>query len=550
MVLRLNGFRLLLTRRGIFASTSHFAVLRCLASNQREPYVPVPMDPVQPLWHRLFKNKIIAKIDCHKTLYEAVCEQLRNKIDLFLAIALALFITSFSFGLYDDLNVLESIKTSFSDTLNNYRKRKIYKEKLDNDKKVSASFFVEAEKKYEALPIIESSVATKGHSVINNIKEIIFPSKREKVKKELNEKVCLLYKKLPEEIPYLLIGGGAASYYAAITIRGRDPCAKVLMIGDELELPYDRTPLSKNLWWSGADDASETLRYKTASGRTKNIFFENANYFVPPDEINGTKHGGISLVMGHRVTKLDPEAHIAYLDDGRTIKYKKCLIATGGSPRKLAVIEQSKKDIKERVMYFRVVDDFKKLYKIADGCRSITIIGSGLLGTELAIALNTRFGPTGLIVNQVFPENGNLRKIFPDHLSQYTTMKLQNNGIRVITGQNIVQISKDDGYGCLMLHLSSGEVIKTDFVVAAVGIVPNTELAASSGLEIDKNNDGFIVDAELRARSDIWVAGDASSFYDIKHGRRRLEHQSNSEATGRLAGFNMTGGNFLIFYVI
>lgn len=33
--------------------------------------------------------------------------------------------------------------------------------------------------------------------------------------------------------------------------------------------------------------------------------------------------------MGHRVTKLDPEAHIAYLDDGRTIKYKKCLIATG-----------------------------------------------------------------------------------------------------------------------------------------------------------------------------------------------------------------------------
>lgn len=52
------------------------------------------------------------------------------------------------------------------------------------------------------------------------------------------------------------------------------------------------------------------------------------------------------------------------------------------------------------ILFFQV-DDFKKLYKIADGCRSITIIGSGLLGTELAIALNTRFGPTGLIVNQV-----------------------------------------------------------------------------------------------------------------------------------------------------
>lgn len=62
--------------------------------------------------------------------------------------------------------------------------------------------------------------------------------------------------KLPEEIPYLLIGSGTASYYAALAIRARDADAKVLMIGDEKHLPYNRPPLSKELWWYGEDRVS------------------------------------------------------------------------------------------------------------------------------------------------------------------------------------------------------------------------------------------------------------------------------------------------------
>ncbi|VDN18596.1 unnamed protein product [Gongylonema pulchrum] len=135
--------------------------------------------------------------------------------------------------------------------------------------------------------------------------------------------------KLPEQIPYLLVGSGTASYYAALAIRARDADAKVLIVGEEEHLPYTRTPLSKELWWYGDEDVSETLEYKGYSGRRRDVYFEAPGFFLAPGEIDSAEHGGVALVSGHRVVKLDVPSHTAYLDDGRTLKYGKCLIATG-----------------------------------------------------------------------------------------------------------------------------------------------------------------------------------------------------------------------------
>lgn len=85
--------------------------------------------------------------------------------------------------------------------------------------------------------------------------------------------------------------------------------------------------------------------------------------------------------------------------------------------------------------------------------------------------------------------------------------------------------------------------INADHVVVAVGIEPNTELAKSAGLEIDPNQGGFLVNAELQARHNVWIAGDAASFYDIKLGRRRVEHYDHAIVSGKLAGENMTGAH-------
>lgn len=95
----------------------------------------------------------------------------------------------------------------------------------------------------------------------------------------------------------------------------------------------------------------------------------------------------------------------------------------------------------------------------------------------------------------------------------------------------------------MSLLLTSLLQIEADQVVVAVGVKANTDLAEPSNLEVDSEIGGFLVNAELEARSDLWVAGDAACFYDIKLGRRRVEHHDHAVISGRLAGENMTGAS-------
>ncbi|VBB31411.1 unnamed protein product [Acanthocheilonema viteae] len=402
------------------------------------------------------------------------------------------------------------------------------------------------EKEAEASDDIEKGVKTDTSAAsLASVKEkktivseeSVMPEKRSA---EGSEKIIVDPKILPEEIPYLLIGSGTASYYAALAIRARDADAKVLIIGDEKHLPYNRPPLSKELWWYGEDQVAETLEYRGYSGKKRDVYFEAPGFFVPPDEIESAEHGGVSLISGHRVVKLDLATQTAYLDDGRSLKYQKCLIATGGYPKSLPVIENADEEVKRRVTFFRTIDDFRKLDEIVRKSKSITIIGGSFLGSELANSLNRRFGEQGLQICQA--KKGNVAEILPQFLSKYTTSELRKSGVNVMPEKELKRVTVDKS-GKLRLQLATGEIINTDHIIVAIGICANTDLAKSCGLEIDPVNGGYVVDAELRARSNVWVAGDASSFYDVKLGRRRMEHWEHAQITGRLAGENMTGAN-------
>lgn len=86
-------------------------------------------------------------------------------------------------------------------------------------------------------------------------------------------------------------------------------------------------------------------------------------------------------------------------------------------------------------------------------------------------------------------------------------------------------------------------------MLLTVGLAPNVELAESAQLEVDKELGGFRVNSELQARSNIWVSGDVSCFYDVKLGRRRIEHHDNAILSGRLAGENMATGKGKHFWL-
>ncbi|XP_077596451.1 apoptosis-inducing factor 1, mitochondrial isoform X1 [Stigmatopora nigra] len=346
---------------------------------------------------------------------------------------------------------------------------------------------------------------------------------------------------LPSHVPYLLIGGGTASFAAARSIRARDPGARVLIVTEEPDLPYMRPPLSKELWFSDDAAVTDTLRFKQWNGKERSIYFQPSSFYIPPEELGNAENGGVAVLTGKKVVHMDVRGNKVKLDDDVEVSYDKCLIATGGVPRNLQVIDRAEDEVKKRTTLFRKIEDFRSLDKVSRTIKSITVIGGGFLGSELACALGRRSQDSGLEVIQMFPEKGNMGKVLPEYLSNWTTEKVKTEGVKVISEALVKSVScKDDQ---LEIKLKDGRLVKTDHIVAAVGLEPNVDLAKSAGLEVDVDFGGYRVNAELQARSNIWVAGDAACFYDIRLGRRRVEHHDHAVVSGRLAGENMTGAN-------
>lgn len=347
-------------------------------------------------------------------------------------------------------------------------------------------------------------------------------------------------KLIPQEVPYLLIGGGTAAFAAFRSIKSRDAKAKVLVVAEETDFPYMRPPLSKELWDNTDKETTAQLRFNQWNGTQRSIFYEPREFYSNVAHLNESDKGGVAVAMGWKVIKLDVVNKTAILDDGHEIKYNKCLIATGASPKSLPIFESAEYEVKTKITTFRTKDDFLDLQEIVSNpkCKNIVVIGGGFLGSEIACTLARNYAKSKKIV-QIYKENSIMAQVLPEYLSKWTTRKAETEGVYSIRNAEVQDYRYKDGQ--LSLVLTDGQIINTDQVVVAVGVQPNTDLATTSHLETDPNIGGYLVNAELEARSNVWVAGDAACFYDVKLGRRRVEHHDHAVTSGRLAGENMTG---------
>uniref|UniRef100_A0A8C6XYF0 Apoptosis-inducing factor 1, mitochondrial n=1 Tax=Naja naja TaxID=35670 RepID=A0A8C6XYF0_NAJNA len=343
----------------------------------------------------------------------------------------------------------------------------------------------------------------------------------------------------PPELTPSFFGSGACGVLNVVC--SCVPTPQVLIVSEDPELPYMRPPLSKELWFSEDADVTETLRFKQWNGKERSVYFQPPSFYISPRDLMFVENGGVAVLSGRKVVHMDVRGNTVKLDNGLQIAYDKCLIATGGSPRSLPVLERGGQEVEKRLTLFRKIEDFRSLEKISREVKSVTIIGGGFLGSELACALGRKAQSKGLEVIQMFPENGNMGRVLPEYLSNWTTNKVKQEGVNVIPNAVVKSVSLAGDR--LLIQLKDGRKVETDHIVAAVGLEPNVELAKSAGLEVDSDFGGFRVNAELQARSNIWVAGDAACFYDIKLGRRRVEHHDHAVVSGRLAGENMTGAS-------
>ena len=161
-------------------------------------------------------------------------------------------------------------------------------------------------------------------------------------------------------------------------------------------------------------------------------------------------------------------------------------------------------DLDGNIMYYRTVDDYRKLRELSQHGQDFTVIGGGFIGSEIAAALamnNKR-------VTMVFPENGIGERVYPAPLVEFLNSCYREKGITLHTSETVAYTRTEGGK--TIVTTSNGSEISADGVVAGLGIQPNTELAAQAGLSVDN---GVVVDELLRTSDqDIYAAGDVANF--------------------------------------
>ncbi len=145
---------------------------------------------------------------------------------------------------------------------------------------------------------------------------------------------------------YLIVGGGMTADSAVRGIRKIDQSGAIAMICGELHPPYDRPPLSKSLW----------------KGKPFELIWRD------------TRDLNVAIHLGKKVVALDLAKKTATDDAGNIYTYEKLLLATGGSVRRLQQFDES-------VIYFRTVDDYRKLRELSERGSDFVIIGGGFIGS-------------------------------------------------------------------------------------------------------------------------------------------------------------------------
>lgn len=217
-----------------------------------------------------------------------------------------------------------------------------------------------------------------------------------------------------------------------------------------------RPPLSKELWYGDDSEMAKSLNFHQWNGTSRSLFYEPEPFYTPVEELNTTKNGGISIARGWKVESINVSEKKVKLNDGKEISYNKCLIATGSIPKTLKLYDEASEKVKNKFSVFRSITDFEDLWEELNNVQSIAIIGGGFLGSELAASLATKGKKNGVKIYQIFKEKGNMGKVLPKYLSQWTTGKVRFEGVEVVTESEVKKCTLDQSGDKVNLELSNG----------------------------------------------------------------------------------------------
>ncbi|HNM12131.1 MAG TPA: FAD-dependent oxidoreductase [Mycobacterium sp.] len=302
----------------------------------------------------------------------------------------------------------------------------------------------------------------------------------------------------------VIVGGGLAAARTAEQLRKSEFSGPVTIVSDEVHLPYDRPPLSKDVLHADLDD----------------VTLKPAEFYAEND---------ITLRLGSAARNVDTAAQTVTLADGSVLGYDELVIATGLVPRRIPSFPEL-----DGIRVLRSLDDALALREQASSARNAVIVGAGFIGCEVAASLRK----LGVAVVLVEPQPTPLASVLGEQVGALVTRLHRAEGVDVRTGVGVAEVRGQDGR-VTSVFLTDGTELDADLVVVGIGSRPATDWLEGSGITVDN---GIVCDEAGRTSAlHVWALGDAASWRDATGHQVRVEHWSNVAEQARVVVPRMLG---------
>lgn len=306
------------------------------------------------------------------------------------------------------------------------------------------------------------------------------------------------------ELNYVIIGNSAAAVGCIEGIRSVDKNGSITVITSEPYHTYSR-PLISYLLLGKTDE--QRMKYRADS-----FYQEN----------------GCTAMFGVTVTKVDYSAKTVLLDNGKTVRFDKLLIATGSKP---FVPPMTGLDTVKNKFTFMSLDDAKALEQAINQESKVLIIGAGLIGLKCAEGIQHSVKSITVVdlADRILPS------ILDEDGSQIMQEHIETQGVQFYLSDSVASFTPNSA------TLKSGVTIDFDVLVVAVGVRPNVELAKDMGAAVNR---GISTDEHsATSLAGVYAAGDCAESHDITVNQDRiLALLPNAYMQGETAGINMAGG--------
>jgi 3-phenylpropionate/trans-cinnamate dioxygenase ferredoxin reductase subunit len=312
---------------------------------------------------------------------------------------------------------------------------------------------------------------------------------------------------MPDPGTHVIVGAALAGAKAAEALREHGFDGRIVLVGSEPELPYERPPLSKDY-----------LRGESPREKARAL----------PDDFYG-EHD-IDLRTATTVERIDTAANEATLATGDRLSYDRLLLATGAEPRRL-VVPGSDLD---GVHYLRDLADADAIAARLEGGGHVVVIGAGWIGSEVAASARQK----GLDVTVVEQAQVPLEHVLGREVGEIYAQIHRDQGVELLTGTALQAF--EGTRGVERVRLADDRTVDADFVVVGIGVVPRTGLAEQAGVAVDN---GIVTDERLETSvPGVFAAGDVANAYHPFYERRlRVEHWANALNQPAVAAQGMLG---------